>query len=205
MLIIGLTGGIGSGKTTVAKLFAEHGVPVIDTDEIARDLTAPGQSLLTELQNAFGKTVIDDNGHLNRATLAKQVFSDSDARHRLENILHPAIWHVVEQQIKTLNSPYCLLVVPLLLETQQTTRVDRVLVVDTTEELQISRTHQRDRRTTADIQAIMQSQVDRKTRLTAADDILDNTDNATQTLESQVESLHQKYLELARRDSVVTR
>lgn len=201
MLIIGLTGGIGSGKTTVAHLFAEQGVPVIDTDEIAHRLTAPGQALLKEIHNVFGETVFDATGNLDRSALAKQIFSDDNARHRLENILHPAIWHAAKQQIKTLTSPYCLLVVPLLLETQETTRVDRILVVDTTEELQISRTQQRDQRSVANIQAIMRSQVDRKTRLAAADDIIDNTDNASQTLESQVKSLHQQYLQLARQDS----
>lgn len=197
MLIIGLTGGIGSGKTTVAQLFSDLGVPVIDTDDIARRLTLPGQPLLASIQNQFGEAVFNADGTLNRATLAKRIFDDNNARLQLEGILHPAIWQKVEQQIQSLDSAYCLLVVPLLLETKQTSRVDRILVVDTTGDLQISRTRQRDQRSVEDITAIMKSQVDRQTRLSAADDIIDNSDNTQVPLTAQVNSLHKKYLKLA--------
>ena len=197
MLIIGLTGGIGSGKTTVAQLFSDLGVPVIDTDDIARRLTLPGQPLLASIQNQFGEAVFNADGTLNRATLAKRIFDDNNARLQLEGILHPAIWQKVEQQIQSLDSAYCLLVVPLLLETKQASRVDRVLVVDTTEDLQVSRTRQRDHRREEDITAIIKSQVDRQTRLSAADDIIDNSDNTQVPLTAQVNSLHKKYLKLA--------
>ena len=197
MLIIGLTGGIGSGKTTVAQLFSDLGVPVIDTDDIARRLTLPGQPLLASIQNQFGEAVFNADGTLNRATLAKRIFDDNNARLQLEGILHPAIWQKVEQQIQSLDSAYCLLVVPLLLETKQASRVDRVLVVDTTEDLQVSRTRQRDQRSEKDIAAIIKSQVDRQTRLSAADDIIDNSDNTQVPLTAQVNSLHKKYLKLA--------
>lgn len=197
MLIIGLTGGIGSGKTTVARLFAALGVPIIDTDEIARQLTQPKQPLLISIQNQFGQDVFNTDGTLNRTALANHIFNDEKARQQLEAILHPAIWQAVDQQIQTLDSAYCLLVVPLLFETRQTSRVDRILVIDTTEELQISRTRQRDQRSEEDISAILKSQVDRQTRLSAADDIIDNTDNSQIPLTIQVNSLHNKYLRLA--------
>ena len=197
MLIIGLTGGIGSGKTTVAQLFSDLGVPVIDTDDIARRLTLPGQPLLASIQNQFGEAVFNADGTLNRATLAKRIFDDNNARQQLEDILHPAIWQEADKQLQALDSAYCLLVVPLLLETNQASRVDRVLVVDTTEDLQVSRTRQRDQRSEKDIAAIIKSQVDRQTRLSAADDIIDNSDNTQVPLTAQVNSLHKKYLKLA--------
>lgn len=199
MLIIGLTGGIGSGKTTVAQLFTARGVPVIDTDEIAWQLTQAGQPLLASIEKQFGPTVFSADGMLDRSALARRVFNDSEARHQLEAILHPAIWQEAKRQIQALKATYCLLVVPLLLETGQTTRVDRILVVDTTTALQLSRTRQRDRRSEEDIKAIMHAQVDRQTRLRAADDVIDNTDSNGLPLEIQVETLHRKYLQLAKR------
>jgi len=198
MLIIGLTGGIGSGKTTIAQGFADLSIPVIDTDKIARQLTQPGQPLLASIKTLFGDDVFNTDGSLNRSTLARHIFTNNEARQQLEAILHPAIWQNVEQQVQTLNSAYCLLVVPLLLETQQTSRVDRVLVVDTTEALQLSRTLQRDQRSAEDIANIIQSQVDRQTRIKAADDVIDNTDNPQISLTEQVKTLHNKYLTLAR-------
>ena len=202
MLIIGLTGGIGSGKTTVAQLFTARGVPVIDTDEIARQLTQAGQPLLTSIEKQFGPTVFSSDGILDRSALARRVFNDSEARRQLEAILHPAVWQEAMQQIQALNAAYCLLVVPLLLETGQTARVDRILVVDTTQALQLSRTRQRDSRSEEDIKAIMHAQVDRQTRLNVADDVIDNTDSTGLPLEIQVETLHQKYLQLAKRTTL---
>ena len=194
MLIIGLTGGIGSGKTTVAQLFAARGVPVIDTDVIAHQLTQPGQPLLTEIQQHFGPDIVLANGQLNRPALARIIFTESQAaRQQLEKILHPAIWQEAQRQIHALKSDYCLLVVPLLIETGQTERVDRVLVVDTTEALQLSRTLQRDQRSEDEIKAIMHAQVNRQTRIQAATDIIDNSDTAELSLEKQVEALHKKY------------
>ena len=193
MLIIGLTGGIGSGKTTVAQLFAARGVPVIDTDAIAHQLTQPGQPLLTEIQQHFGPDIVLANGQLNRPALARLIFTESQARQQLEKILHPAIWQEAQRQIHALKTDYCLLVVPLLIETGQTERVDRVLVVDTTEALQLSRTLQRDQRSEDEIKAIMHAQVSRQTRIQAATDIIDNSDTAELSLEKQVEALHKKY------------
>jgi len=197
--LIGLTGGIGSGKSTVARLFAAHDVPVIDSDVIAHQLTQPGQSLLTDIQQYFGDDIVLPDGQLNRTALARRVFNDRLARQRLEDMLHPAIWQEVTRQIQVLSTDYCLLVVPLLLETGQTTRVDRILVVDTTEALQLSRTLHRDSRSENEVKAIMHAQVSRHARLQAADDIVDNTDKAELPLETQVATLHQKYRTLAHR------
>ncbi|MFO7602298.1 MAG: dephospho-CoA kinase [Gammaproteobacteria bacterium] len=204
MLIIGLTGGIGSGKTTVAKLFSALGVPVIDTDEIARQLTQPGQPLLQTLRQQFGPAVFNPDGSLDRSALAQQVFNNTPARQQLEALLHPAIWQAAERQIQALDDAYCLLVVPLLIESGATGRVDRILVVDTSEDLQVYRTRQRDQRSEADIQAILAAQVDRQTRLTAADDIIDNSEQASLPLVTQVKALHEKYLALAQTTSPIT-
>ena len=152
---------------------------------------------MASIQALFGDNVFNNDGSLSRSTLASHIFSNNEARQQLEAILHPAIWHEVEQQLQTLNSAYCLLVVPLLIETQQTSRVDRVLVVDTTEELQLSRTLERDQRSEEEITNIIQSQVDRQTRIKAADDVIDNTDKPQISLTEQVKSLHNKYLNLA--------
>lgn len=204
MLTIGLTGGIGSGKTTVAEIFADLGVAVIDTDEIARQLTAPGQPLLNDIRRQFGTAVFNSDNTLNRSSLAKFIFNNNEARQQLETILHPAIWQVVDEQLQSLDADYCILVVPLLIETQHTERVDRLLVVDSPEALQISRTQQRDHRSEADIRAIMQSQIDRDTRLSLADDVIDNSDSDRKSLDSQVAMLHRKYLALAQQNSSYT-
>lgn len=198
MFVIGLTGGIGSGKTTVAELFFSLGVPVIDTDQIAHRLTEKGQPALSSIRKQFGDQIFHSDGSLNRQALAKQIFNDEQARQQLQTILHPAIWREVEAQLQVLNADYCLVVIPLLLETGNQERVDRILVVDTTEELQLSRTRQRDQRSDDDIRAILASQVDRRTRLKQADDIIDNTANPGEPLVLQVNKLHQKYQQLAR-------
>ena len=144
MLRIGLTGGIGSGKSTVAALFAHRGIPVIDTDVIARELVGPGQPALAEIAREFGNDLVTANGELDRGRLRQRVFDDPAARRRLEAILHPRIRAAVQQRLAALDTPYCLIVIPLLVETKFDEFVDRVLVVDVDEEYQRERTSRRD-------------------------------------------------------------
>lgn len=195
MLRVGLTGGIGSGKSTVAGLFAARGVPVIDADEIARRLTRPGEPVVDEIAATLGVDLIRD-GTLDRRRLAARVFQNSADRQRLESILHPRIRAAMQEEIKRLTAPYCLLVIPLLIETGQRNLVDRVLVVDVDERTQIDRIRRRDARGDAEIHAILAAQVSRARRLQEADETVTN-DGDTAALESQVEALHRKYLELA--------
>lgn len=195
MLRIGLTGGIGSGKSTVAGLFAARGVPVIDADEIARRLTRPGEPAVEEIAATFGADLVR-NGVLDRRRLAARVFQDSVDRQRLESILHPRIRAAMQQEVEGLNSPYCLLVIPLLIETGQRALVDRVLVVDVDERTQIDRIRRRDARGDAEIHAILAAQVSRARRLQEADETVTN-DGDVAALGPQVEALHRKYLELA--------
>lgn len=195
MLRVGLTGGIGSGKSTVAGLFAARGVPVIDADEIARRLTQPGEPAVDEIAATLGVDLIRD-GTLDRRRLAARVFQNSADRQRLESILHPRIRAAMQEEIKRLTAPYCLLVIPLLIETGQRNLVDRVLVVDVDERTQIDRIRRRDARGDAEIHAILAAQVSRARRLQEADETVTN-DGDTAALESQVEALHRKYLELA--------
>lgn len=195
MLRIGLTGGIGSGKSTVAGLFAARGVPVIDADEIARRLTRPGEPAVEEIAATFGADLVR-NGVLDRRRLAARVFQDSVDRQQLESILHPRIRAAMQQEVEGLNSPYCLLVIPLLIETGQRALVDRVLVVDVDERTQIDRIRRRDARGDAEIHAILAAQVSRARRLQEADETVTN-DGDVAALGPQVEALHRKYLELA--------
>ena len=196
MLIIGLTGGIGSGKSTVARLFAQHGVPVIDMDVIAREVVAPGQAALEDIVRLFGRDYLLDNGSLNRAMLRETIFNHPDKRKQLENILHPRIRETVKSRLAQLHAPYVIIVIPLLLETRQTDLIDRILVIDTTVEQQIKRTKNRDHISEEQVTKILTSQVDRQTRLDAADDILHNSDGINE-LSQQVAALHKHYLTLA--------
>ncbi|MDH5446357.1 MAG: dephospho-CoA kinase [Gammaproteobacteria bacterium] len=196
MLKIGLTGGIGSGKTTVANLFVNLGVPVIDMDVVAREVVMPGQPALEEIKKVFGDDICLPDGQLDRKTLRNIIFSDSQKRQQLEAIVHPAISTNVDQQLTGLTSPYCLIVIPLLFETSREKDVDRILVVDIPVEEQINRTMARDGVTHEDAMRIIQSQVDRETRLKQADDVINNTDDKS-ALSTQVKSLHQKYLQLS--------
>jgi len=196
MLRIGLTGGIGSGKSTVAELFSAHGVPLIDTDVIARQLVTPDSVLLPRLHELFGKDILAADGSLDRAKLRHLVFSDTAKLQQLEQLLHPAIHAEVLTQLSALKTAYCIVVIPLLVEKGWQTLVDRILVVDCPEALQISRTTQRDTITADEVRAIIATQTTREMRLAAADDVIHN-DGDLNRLQLQVDQLHQYYLELA--------
>lgn len=195
MLVIGLTGGIGSGKSTVAELFARRGAPIIDTDLIARELVEPGQAALAEIRSAFGDQVLDARGHLDRRRLRSIVFNDEAQRRRLEAILHPRIYASVRERIAGLRAPYCIVVIPLLVETGGEEFVDRVLVVDVPPQLQQRRTQARDGLSDAEAQAILASQADRPRRLAAADDVIENSGEPA-ALDSQVAALDEEYRRL---------
>ena len=196
MLVIGLTGGIGSGKSTVADALAARGAGVIDTDVIARELTEPGQPALGEIAATFGADLIRSDGRLDRDALRALVFSDADARTRLERILHPLIKDRMLERLDALDAPYAVLVIPLLFETNQHTLVDRVLVVDLPETVQRDRVQRRSGLTHSEVDRIVASQISRAERLTRADDILDNSGDLPALL-AQAERIHCRYIELA--------
>lgn len=195
--IIGLTGGIGSGKTTVTHLFAELNVSIIDADIIARDVVAKGSTALNTISEHFGANFIQADGQLNRALLRKQIFSHEKDKLWLNNLLHPLIRIQLIAQTKAATSPYCLLVAPLLIENNLTALVNRVVVVDVNEATQIVRSMLRDGNSKEQIQAIINSQVSRKTRLEHADDLLPNDNCSLAQLKDLVAKLHQNYLILA--------
>lgn len=197
-LVIGITGGIGSGKTTVADLFASLGAPVIDADEIAREVVARGQAGFDEIVEKFGSGILSPSGELDRRLMREHVFSDADKRARLESIVHPRVYAEMRRRLDALENPYAILVVPLLLETGGSDLVDRVLVVDSPEELQIARTNRRDDTTREAVERILAAQLDRATRLAAADDVIEN-DASMQDLEARVGALHRSYLDEAAR------
>ncbi len=196
MLIIGLTGGIGSGKSTVANMFANLGVPIIDMDRIARDIVAPGQAALKHIVNAFGEELINEDGQLDRQRLRNIIFDSTEKRQQLEAILHPLIRQETEHQLTSVQAPYCIIVIPLLLESDQRSLVNRILVVDAPESMQKSRTMQRDGITASQVEKILASQIDRQSRRKAADDIIENSGDLD-TLRSQVASLDHQYRLLA--------
>lgn len=196
MLRIGLTGGIGSGKSTVARLFARRGVPVVDTDAIARDLVAPGSPALNDIAARFGRDLVLPDGTLDRARLRDRVLARPEERRALEAILHPRIRTEVDRQLSALSAPYAVIVVPLLIETDFKQRVDRILVVDATEEQQLARAVGRGGISEAEVRGLMAAQATRGARLAAADDVIDNTGEPA-ALEPAVERLHRKYLGIA--------
>ena len=192
MLVIGLTGGIGSGKSTVADMFAGLGVPIIDMDRIARQTVEPGQPALEQITQIFGKDLIGPDGQLNRQRLSTIIFDSAEKRHQLEAILHPIIRKETEQQLAMLEAPYCIVVIPLLLESGLHSLIDRILVVDAPESVQITRTMQRDNISATQAEKILATQVDRQSRLSAADDIINNSGELSE-LRHQVEHLDQQY------------
>ncbi len=193
---VALTGGIASGKSTVADVFAALGVPVIDTDVIARQVVEPGQPALARIAEGFGPDVLDPDGRLDRRRMRERIFSDPDAKRRLEAILHPAIRAEMERQSRAAAGPYQVLVIPLLTEGGRRDHVDRVLLVDVPEELQIQRLMMRDGVTHEQAQASLNSQATRAERLALADDIVRNT-GRVDDLRARVVELHDDYLRLA--------
>jgi len=198
MLVVGLTGGVGSGKSTAAELFARHGAAITDTDSIAHALTLPGQPALDAIRKALGGEYLTPAGELDRARLRRKVFSDASARKALENLLHPLIRQAVASELsRHTASPYCIIVVPLLFETgAYGDLIDRALLVDCPESLQVERVMSRGILTKTEVLAIMSAQSARQERLTLADDIIVN-DGDLQKLADQVEVFHKKYLRLA--------
>ncbi len=197
MLVVGLTGGIGSGKSTVAELFAQHGVPVIDTDQIAHDLTRSEGQAMPLIQAQFGADYVGPEGALNRAFMRRAVFGDAALRRKLEAILHPLIHSRVEEQLKALTVPYVVVVVPLLVEKGgYADLLDRVLVVDCSSQLQIARTMARSKLSREDVGAILAVQVDRPARLALADDVILNEGGLAE-LGAKIQALNQKYSSLA--------
>lgn len=196
--VVGLTGGIGSGKSAVAVLFAELGADIVDTDAIAHQLTGRGGAAIEPIRAAFGGSVITPDGALDRPAMRRLVFSDPAAKQRLEAILHPMIRVEADLRCVSAQGAYVILVVPLLVETgSYRGRVDRILVVDCAEETQIARTMARSGLSEAEVRSIMAVQAGREARLAAADDVIDN-DGDLEALRAQVEALHLRYLDAAR-------
>ena len=195
-LAIGLTGGIGSGKSVAAALFSRLDVPVIDADRIAHDLVEPGEPALDTIISTFGPDYLQADGQLDRTRLRQLVFTDPALRHQLESILHPLIRSNIKELVKSTQEPYCIVVIPLLLESGQSDLVDRILVIDAPEQTRIDRVAKRDRLSADEIHAILQTQADRETRLAAADDIIVNTGTLDELAE-KVQAQHETYLALA--------
>ncbi len=192
-LRIGLTGGIASGKSTVAGMFADLGVPVIDTDVIAREVVSPGQPALAEIREAFGAGVIAADGTLDRAAMRSMVFGDAGARRKLEAILHPKIGKATRAQAEAAGGAYQVIVVPLLVESSLRGFVDRVLVVDCDERTQVARLLERDAESEEQARRILAAQSTRAERLAIADDVVSNDGSLDDTSE-QVRALHRTYL-----------
>lgn len=195
-LIIGLTGGIGSGKTTVADIFAEYDIDIIDADVVAREVVEPGTPALEQIAEHFGAEFILSDGNLDRAKLRDKIFSTPDDKQWLNSLLHPLIRETMNEQCLQAKSSYCFLVAPLLIENSIHKAVDKVLVVDVKPETQISRTTTRDNNTTEQVQKILDSQVDRDTRLAHADFVINNDDCSVDELKNQIELLHREFLKL---------
>ncbi|TLY74142.1 MAG: dephospho-CoA kinase [Gammaproteobacteria bacterium] len=193
---VGLTGGIASGKSTAAKFFGALGVPILDSDQIARDVVEPGQPPLGRLVERFGPSILTPDGHLDRPALREIVFSDPRARADLEALTHPAIGAAMEARSAAAGGPYQILVIPLLVEKNLSAHVDRVLVVDCEEQLQLKRLRAREGSTLEQARAILNAQVPRAARLKAADDVIHN-DTDMNAVREQVAALHARYLDLA--------
>ena len=196
MFIVGLTGGIASGKSTVADRFARHDIPVIDADALARAVVEPGQPTLDRLIQTFGQDILDPDGRLNRERLRQRVFADPTQRRQLDRIMHPAIGLAMQQALREAQGPYVILMVPLLVETGQHQLVNRVLVVDVPESVQIARLMTRDGGDAEQAAAILAAQTSRARRLAAAHDIINNEGPAA-ALDAAVDRLHAAYLDMA--------
>ena len=196
MFVVGLTGGISSGKSTVAEMFADFKVNLVDADIASRAVVAPGSRALAQISEHFGPEILLSDGSLDRGALRRVIFHDEREKHWLEALLHPLIREWLTQQISNSRSAYCLLVSPLLLETGQAELVDRILVVDVSVDTQVARTLVRDGGEERTTRAIIAAQMDRSQRLEHADDIINN-ELPVQSLKRQIEALHQQYLAMA--------
>jgi len=207
MLKIGLTGGIACGKSMVSRYFEQLGIPVIDTDIIARNLVKPGQPALTEIIDLFGIDILDENNELNRKRLRKIIFKSLYKREQLESILHPKIHSVVLEEIASINHkksndtneapPYCIIVIPLLFETKLKYPIDRILLVDCLEQQQIERSMTRDNMTKNQSLDIIQNQTSRTEKLEKADDIIENNLDRDYCI-TQINQIHSKYLSISK-------
>lgn len=197
-LLIGLTGGIASGKSAVAEIFAQLGAPVLDTDQIARDVVEPGTLTLARLVAEFGTEILDANGRLDRARMRARVFADPEQRKRLEAITHPAIREELAARAQRAQGPYQIHVIPLLVESGRADLYDRVLLVDTSEEAQLKRLLARDGSSQEQARQILAAQASREDRLDAADDVIVNT-GTLQDLQQFVQTLHRNYTVLSER------
>jgi dephospho-CoA kinase len=195
-LAVGLTGGIGSGKSTAADMFASLGVPVIDADVIVHELTRPGGRAFDAVAGLFGPDAVSEQGELRRDRMRAAVFRDPPLRRRLEEILHPMVYDEIRRWMQSVTHPYCIVVIPLLVESGKKVEVDRVLVIDADEDLQVERTRRRDGASEPEVRRIMETQASRGARLAAADDVIVN-DGDLEALRSRVMELDRRYLELA--------
>ena len=199
-LIVGLTGGIGSGKSAATKLFSNAGIDIIDADEVARDVVALGSEGLEQITSHFGVGILNEDGSLNRGALRERVFNNETEKQWLNGLLHPLIRQAMMQQINDSTSPYCILSVPLLVEGKLHEMCDKVVVVDCPESMQLSRAMQRDGSTQEIIENIMASQATRAQRLAVADEVIDNS-GSLDFLKQQVEALHDKFITLSQNHS----
>ncbi|MEN9586208.1 MAG: dephospho-CoA kinase [Pseudomonadota bacterium] len=197
MYVVAVTGGIGSGKTTIANQFAALGIDVVDADVIARDVVEPGAPALAAIATYFGPDVIAPDGQLDRRGLRERVFSDPNAKAWLNALLHPLIRQEMLRQCAAARSPYCLLVVPLLVENKLTGLANRVLVIDVDEATQIERTCRRDGVSAEQARAIIAAQASRSERLAAADDVIDNHNGSQMAIKTRILALHETYLAFA--------
>jgi dephospho-CoA kinase len=204
MLIVGLTGGIGAGKTAASDAFAALGVPIVDTDLLARAVVEPGQPALLDIVETFGSDCLLADGRLDRATLRTRIFTRPALREQLESILHPRIRYLVRQRIARIDAPYCVVVVPLLVESGMLAMMDRVLVIDVPERVQQQRVTQRDGADAEQARRMIQSQASREQRLAAADDVIENS-GSVEMLRARVAELDRLYRELAARSETIAK
>ena len=195
MLVVGLTGGVGAGKSIVGQLFSEEGVPVIDADVIAREVTKPNTPAYMEIVRHFGLSIVQPDQNINRSRLRHIIFTDTKQRLWLEKLLHPLIRKEMEAQIKKITTPYCIAIIPLLFEVEFYSFINRTLVVDAPEALQITRVMARDKVPKSHVETIINSQAQRESRLARTHDVIVN-DGDIQALLPQVKELHEKYTQL---------
>ena len=196
VLTIALTGGIGSGKTSIASIFKSLGVPIIDSDTISKEIILPGKPCFKDIVNEFGEEILTNKGTIDRYKLRDIIFNNDKARIKLENIIHPVVFKNIDTEISLINYPYCLVIIPLLIETKSTERFDRILVIDAPESLQFERIVKRDDISPILIKKIIKTQAKRKERLRYANDIIVNNDTIM-NLNKSINTLHKKYLGLS--------